>query len=151
VAEERDGDLAASSVAVGVEDAGAGVRAFAGEHELPVFAVEGGAPGKELFDAARALFDEDTGGFGVDEAIAGGEGVFIVQGYVFVAADSDGDSALGVRSVGFGELFLGDDENGAGAGEADGGTEASDSGADDEEVNVLLGGGEVRGIDGLCC
>jgi hypothetical protein len=151
VAEERDGDLAAGGVAVSVEDAGAGVRAFASEHELTVFAVEGCAPGEELFDALRTLLDEDAGGVGVDEAIAGGEGVFIVQGYVFVAADGDGDSTLGVGSVGFGELFLGDDENGAGAGEADGGTEASDAGADDEEVNVLLGGGEVRGIDGLCC
>ena len=74
MAKERDGDLAAGGIAVRVEDAGAGVRALAGEHEFAVFAIEGGAPGEELFDAAGTLLDKYASGLRVDEAIAGGEG-----------------------------------------------------------------------------
>jgi hypothetical protein len=151
VAEERDGDLLAGGVAVGVEDARAGVGAFAGEHQFAVLAVEGGSPCEEFFDALRALFDEDMSGIRVDEAVAGGEGVFVVEGDVFVSAESDGDSALRVGGVGFGEFFLGDNEDGAIASETRGRAEAGDSGADDEKINLLvclIGGGV---LDGRSC
>jgi hypothetical protein len=137
VAKERDGDLAAGGITVGVEDARAGVCALAGEHQFAVLAIEGGTPGEEFFYAAGALFDENAGGFWVDEAVACGEGVFVVKGHVFVTSDSDGDSALCVSGVGLGELFLGDDEDGTCPGEADGRAESGDSGSDDEEVDVL--------------
>lgn len=115
------------------------MRAFAGEHQFAIFAVEGGSPGEKLFDALRALFYEDAGGFGIDETVACGEGVFVVERDVFVSADGYGDATLRVGGIGFGELFLGDDEDGARPGEADGCAETGDSGSDDEEVNVLLG------------
>jgi len=150
VAEERDGDFLAGSVAVGVEDPRAAVCTFAGKHQLAVFAVEVGTPSKEFFDPLRALFDEDVGGFGVDEPVPGGESVLVVKGYVFFSADSYCDSALRVSSIGFGEFFFGDDENRACTRETYRCAESGDSGSDDEKVSVLLRGRETSGIDGRC-
>ena len=152
VAKKRDGDLLSGGVAVGVKDARARVRGFAGEQQLPVFAIEGRTPLEQLFDAPGALLDEDARGLGVDETVAGSNGVFQMERYIFVAAHGDGDAALRVRGVGFGERFFGDDEHRACIGEADGCAEAGDSGADDEEINMLLlCGMRGGGIGVRCC
>lgn len=125
--------------------------AFAGKHELAILAVEGGSPVEEFFDALRALFDEDASGFGIDETVAGCDGVFVMERDIFVSAEGDGDAALGVGGVGFGELFFGDDEDRAFARKTRGRAETGDSGADDEKINLLvclIGEGV---IDGRSC
>jgi hypothetical protein len=127
------------------------VCAFAGEHQLAVFAVKSGSPGEEFLDTLGTLLDENASGVRIDEAIAGGESVLVVESYVFFSAYGYGDSALCVGGIGLGELFLGDDEYGACRGEADGCTETGDSGPDDEEVNLLFGWSEVGGIDERWC
>ena len=95
---------------------------------------------EELFDSLGTLLDEDAGGFGIDETVASGEGIFEVERDVFIAAHGYGDSTLRVGCVGFGQLFLGDDEDRPCAGEANRRAEAGDACADDEKVNLLLWG-----------
>ena len=71
--------MSAGGVAAGVEDAGDGVGALAGEGDLAVEGVEGDAEADEVVDAVGGLVGEDAGGFGVDEAGAGGDGVVEVK------------------------------------------------------------------------
>ncbi len=100
-----------------MQDAGKGMRAFARAQELAAraalrgLAVEVRAPLDELGDAQRAFGDERFGGGTIDEAVAGVDGVFKVQGDVFVALHGHGDAALRVVGVRFAERFLGDDQN----------------------------------------
>ena len=61
---EGTGDFAAGGIAVSVEDARAGVCAFAGEEKFGAFAVELDAPLDEFLDARGAFFDEGVDGFG---------------------------------------------------------------------------------------
>ncbi len=137
--QQRAANFRAGGVSVGVEDAIAAVGSFAGEHQLTVFAIEAGAPAEKLFDAQRAFFDENAGGFAVDEAISGIDGVVKVQRDVFFAAHGDGDSALGVVGVRFAESFLGhDQDSGFTSSKADGGAQTRDPCADDDEVCFVL-------------
>ena len=138
VLQEGAGDLAAGGVAVGMEDAGEAVGAFAGALELAVgVAVESGSEVEELVDAPGARLDQQRGGGFADEAIAGGDGVGQVQPDILVSTHGDGDAALGVGGVGFRERFLGDDEDGPGGAEAIGSTEARDAAAYHDEVKPL--------------
>src|SRR5579859_956469 len=97
-------------------------------------AVEGCAPLDQFGDALGAFGDEDLGGRSMDEAIAGGNGVFEVKRDVFAALGSDGDASLGVVSVGFAEGLFGDDEDLAVIGQFDGGAQAGYACSDDEII-----------------
>jgi 3-dehydroquinate synthase len=135
LASKRAGDLAAGRVAVCVQDAAAGVRAFAGEGEAGTFAVELGPPGDQFLDGARAFLDKRVDGLRVAEAVAGGDGVLLVEGDLVVVAEGGGDAALGVFRGGLLELILGEDKDAAEGGKLDSGAEAGDTCADDEEIS----------------
>ena len=108
---ERAADFRAGGVAVGVQDAGQRVRAFARAQELAVQAaavrvrasIEIRAPLDELGHAQRAFGHQRLGGGAVDEAVAGVHGVFKVQGNVFIALHGHGNAALRVVGVRFAE------------------------------------------------
>jgi len=135
VAQKRAGDLGAGGVAVRVEDAIAGVGAFAGEHEVAGFAIEVGPPAQKLFDTERSFFDEDARGFAVDEAVSGVDGVVEVEGNVFLTAEGNGNASLCVPGVRLGEGFFGDDQHtGAIGSQADGGAQPRHTRANDDEV-----------------
>ena len=131
---EGAGDFAAGGIAVGVEDAVAGVGAFAAEDEFAAFAVEFGAPFEELFDDVGAFVDEGFDGVGIAEAIAGGEGVLFMEGDFVVIGERGGDAALGVLRGRFVEGVLGEDEDLPGGGKRDGGAEAGDACPDHQIV-----------------
>jgi hypothetical protein len=122
---------------LGVEDAGPAVGGFAGQQQLAVEAIEAGAPGDEFFNAPGTFGDEDFGGRMVDQAITGVFSVLEMEGYVFFAGKSDGDTALSVVGVGFAEGFFGDDEDFAVIGEFDGSAQAGYACSDDEIVDAL--------------
>ena len=124
-ASQRAADLGAGGVAVGVQDAGQGVSAFAGAQEglaaraefVRSATVEIRAPLDQFGHAQRPFAHQRLGGGAVDEAVAGIHGVFKVQGNVFVALHGHGDAALRVVGVRFAERLLGDDQNLAVAGQ----------------------------------
>jgi hypothetical protein len=122
---------------VGVEDARAAVGGFAGERELGARAVEFGAPFDELGDVARAFFDQEGNRFGIAEAVAGVDGVLLVEADFVFVGEGNGDAALGVGGGGFGEVGFSEDQDAAGLAEFDGGADACDAGAYDEVVNVI--------------
>ena len=138
VFQEGASDLATGGIAVSVEDAGETVRAFARALELALgVAVEGGAEVEQFVHAPGAGLDQQGGGGFADKAVAGGDGIGQVQPDVFVSTHGNGDAALGVGGVRFGERFLGDDEDGAGGTEAIGSTEARNAAAHHDEVKPL--------------
>ncbi len=137
VGSEGAADLGAGGVAVGVQDAGEGVGAFAGFEEPAVARVEGCAPGDEFGHAQGAFLHEDFGGAPVDEAVAGVDGVFEVEGDVGLALGGDGDAALRVVGVRFAQRFFGHDEDFAVLRQFDGGAEACDASAHHQEINIL--------------
>jgi hypothetical protein len=136
---EGAGDFASRGIAVGVEDAVAAVRAFAGEGELRVFtffAIEFGAPADEVLYGGWALLDKGVDGVLVAESVAGVEGVVFVERDLVIVAERDGDAALGVFGRRLAQGVLGHDENGSGLRQFDCGTETGDAGANDQKVAV---------------
>ena len=99
-------------------------------------AVEACAPLDEFGDAEGPFGDEGFGGGPVDDAIAGGDGVFEMEGNVLIAFRRYGDSALGVMGVGLAERFLGDDEDIAVAGQFDCGTKAGNTCAHNQIIDL---------------
>ena len=132
-------DFRAGGVAVRMQDAIAAVRAFAGQHELPVFAVEVRTPAQQFLHALRAFLHQHARRFAIHQAIAGVDGVFQMQRDVFFAAHRDGDAALRVVGVRFAEGFLGHDQDaGSVRSQANRGAQAGDACADDDEVGLLF-------------
>src|SRR5262249_7715453 len=72
-------DLPARSVTQGVQDPVPGVGALAREVELPLLAVEAGAPGRQLADALRALLDQHARGGRRHDARPRAEGVLEME------------------------------------------------------------------------
>ena len=141
--EKGAADFAAGGIAVGVEDAGTAVSGFAGEGELGAGAIKFGAPIDELSDVLGTFFDEESDYVGAAKAVAGVEGVLLVEADFVFVAEGDGDAALGVGGGGFGEIGLGEDENSAGLAEFNCGAHAGDSGTDDEVIGLV-------GFCGVC-
>ena len=139
--EQGAADFAAGGFAVGVEDAGATVSGFTGESEFGAGAIKFGAPFDELGDVLGAFFDEESDSVGAAEAVAGIDGVLLVEADFVFVAEGDGDAALGVGSGGFGETGLGEDEDSAGLAELNGGAHAGDSGTNDEVIGLVGFGG----------
>ena len=97
-----------SAVAVGVEDARAGMRRLEAEPETAIFgAVERRAERQQLADALGSLVHEDLDRFRVGEAVAGGEGVLGVLGWRVTRPDRDGNTALGPGCRAVGKRALG--------------------------------------------
>ncbi len=63
---------------MGVQDAVAAVRTFAGEGEFRAFAIEFSAPVDEVLYGGGAFLDEGVDGVLVAESVAGVEGVVFV-------------------------------------------------------------------------
>jgi hypothetical protein len=66
----------------------------------------------------------------VAEAIAGYQGVLLVEFHFVVVAEGHGDAALGVLGRGFSQTVLGDYQDLPRGCQFDGGTHAGDAGAD---------------------
>jgi hypothetical protein len=120
-----------------VENAGAAVSGFTGEGELGACTIEFGAPFDELGDVLGAFFDEEGNGFGTAEAIAGVEGVLLVEANFVFVGEGDGNAALRVGGGGFVEIGFGEDEDRAGLAELDGGADTCYTGADDEIIGLV--------------
>src|SRR6185312_9211044 len=85
-------------------------------------------------------------GFTIDHAVACVDGVFEVQFDIFFAADRNSDAALRVRSVGFAQGFLGDDQDAATvSGKADSGAESGNPRANDYVICFLLRSHPISG------
>ena len=141
--DQRAADLRAGGVAVGVQDAGQRMRAFAGAQVLATrlglrrpWLIEVRAPLDELGDAQRAFGDQRLGGGTIDQAVAGVDGVFKVQRDVLVALHGDGDAALRVVGVRLAERLLGDDQNLAVAGQLNGGAQAGNARAHHQKIHL---------------
>ncbi len=141
--DEGLGEFFAGGVAVGVDDAGEAVTPFEAEGEVVGVAglfVEVGAPGEEFENALGTFLDDDVDGLGVAEAGAADEGVVDVRFDAVGGLEDGGDAALGVPGVGLVEGVLGEDEDvGAFGSSGNGGAEAGDAAADDQNVRHLLG------------
>ena len=122
--DQRAADFRAGGVAVGVQNAGQGMRAFARAQKLAGFASKRCAPLDELGDAPRAFGNQHFGGGAVDEAIA--RRLWCLRGAgqrLRRLVHGHGDAALRVVGVRFAERFLGDDQNFAVIGQFDGGAQ----------------------------
>src|SRR3990170_2742813 len=136
---EGELDVGAGGVAAGVEDAGRGVGALAGEGDLAVLGVERHAEAHEVVDAVGGLGGEDAGGLAVYEAGAGGDRVVEVLLGGVARPDGRGDAALRPARVAVVNGALGDDEHGAVLAGEEGGVQPGDAGADDDVVVALHG------------
>ena len=135
MAQQGLANLGAGGVAMRVQNAITAVRAFAGQHQLAVFAIEIGAPAQQLVDALRTLFHQHARGFAMHEAVARVHGVVEVQGHIFVAAHGNGDAALRVMRVRFAQRFLGDDQDARSIRcQSDGRAQAGNARAHDHEI-----------------
>lgn len=134
--DEGAADFRTGGVAVGVEDARAGVRAFACAEKLAVIAIEACAPLDEFGNTLRTFLNEDFCGGAIDETVAGCDGVFKMECCVAFIFTGYGDAALCVEGVGLGHGFFGGDKDGAVVGKLNGGAQARDAGADDKKVHI---------------
>ena len=117
---QRAADLSARGVAVGVQDAGQRVRAFASAQQLAVLAIEGRPPLDQLGHPHRTLGHQHLGGGAENQPIAGVDRILEVQRGVLIAPHGDSDPTLRVMSVGLGHGLLGDHQDLAVARQFDG-------------------------------
>jgi hypothetical protein len=133
-------DLRTRGVAVGVENARAGVGRFAGAEELSGMAVsiviEVGAPLDQFFNAEKAFANKDFCSGAKNNSIACVYGVFQMQSNVFVAFRCDSDSTLRVMGVGLAEGLLGDYQDIAVVGQLDGCAEARDARSHHQKIHL---------------
>ncbi len=135
---ERARDFAAGGIAVGVQNAVAAVRPFAGEGQLAAFAVELRAPVDQLPDGRGTLFHQGVDGGAVAQAVPRVERIPLVQFHLVVVAQRDGDPALRVLRGGFVQALLGHHQHRPGRGQVDGGAQPRHAGADYQEVRMYL-------------
>ena len=148
--------LGARRRATGVHDAWPGVAALAGERQRAGgLAVELDAQRDQLVHAPGAFVDQNPHRLLVAQAGAGGERVGQVQvGRVLVAPQDRGDAPLSPARGRLGEHALGQDAQGRRPGEPDGGGQAGDAAAQDQDVEgtrrragPAAHAGSVRGAD----
>ena len=145
-ADEGGFDGEAGGVAAGVEDAGVGVGGLHASGEMAVVLVEADAEADEVADAGGAFGAEDLDGGAAVESGAGAEGVFDVLLDGVVGEHGGGDSALRVAGVGFREAGLGDQGDAVMPGELDGGDEAGDAAAYDDDAAAWVEDAHVVGL-----
>jgi hypothetical protein len=112
------------------------VGTFASAEQFASFAIEVRAPLNQFGNADGTLGDECFGGGAIHDSIAGAYCVQEMEGNVLIAVHGDGDSALCVVGVGFAERLLGDDQNFTVAGQFNGGSEAGNTRAHDQKINL---------------
>ncbi len=148
--DERPLDLGPGRRAAGVDDAGPGVAALAGQGQRPGrLAVELGPQGDQLAHPAGPLVDQHADRVDVAQPGPGGQRVGQMEvGRVLVAAEDRGHAALGPPGGGLCQLALGQDPDvppspvapagqaapGAPAGQANGGRQTGHAAAEDEDV-----------------
>jgi len=112
---QRAADLRARGVAVGVQDAGQRVRAFAGAQQFAALGrrcpVKGRPPLDQLGHPHLPLGDQYLGRGTIDQPVAGVDCVLQVQRHVRVAFEGHGDAPLRVVRVRLGHRLLGDHQN----------------------------------------
>ena len=141
-------DVQPGAVAAGVEDAGLGVRALLSERDSAVWgAVEVDAEIDQASDGGWPLGGEDFDGRFVAEPVAGADRVGGVALGVIGRGDGGGDAALGAVGIGLADGALADQADGAVLTGQQGGIEAGETGADDQEVDVL---GHGVGVQSAC-
>jgi hypothetical protein len=79
-----------------MQNAIAAMRSLAGEKKLRTFAIEGGTPFNESLNCGGSFFNERVDSLNVAEAVAGNDGIVLVQLYFVVVVQGSGDTALGV-------------------------------------------------------
>ena len=95
-------------------------------------AIEARAQGEQLVNPVRAFACEDSDGFGVGQAVAGGEGVGGVLARAVAGAEGHRDAALRPGAGAVGERFLGDHDRRLSLGsQPPGRPEAGDARSDD--------------------
>jgi hypothetical protein len=87
------------------------MRGFAGEGQLPMFAVKLRAVFDQLGDVARPFFDQYIHCFFVTQPRASNEGVLNVHFHCIIVAQDNRDAALGIFRIRFGELVFRQDGN----------------------------------------
>ena len=126
-------DGGAGAVAAGVEDARVAVSGFPPECDFAAEGVEGDTVVDEVPDPGRRFFAEHPGGFFVDQAVTGRDGVGEVLGGGIERADGGGDAALGPAGVAVIDAALGEDEDGPELACFESDEEAGDAAADDDQ------------------
>ena len=126
-------------VAAGMDDPGTRVGRLEPETEPAVGpAIEAGAQAEQLVNPVRAFACEDSDGFGVGQAIAGGEGVGGVLAGAVAGAQRHRDAALGPGAGAVGERLLGHHDRRLPLGsEPPGRPEAGDARSDDHGAVVM--------------
>src|SRR6185436_11734129 len=127
-------DLASRGVAR-VQYAAHAVRGLASAGQLAVgVAIEARAPVEQLLHVRRPFLDEHAHGVLVAEAVAGLDGVGGVERGTVVAAERDGNAALGVAGVAFGGFALRENQDAADGREGNRRAQPGDAAADDHEI-----------------
>ena len=123
----------AGPVAAGVDDPGTRMRRLEPEAEPPIgAAIEAGAQGEQLVNPVRAFTCEDSDGFGVGQAVTGGQGVGRMLAGAVAGAEGHRDAALRPGAGAVGERFLGDHDRRLSLGsQPPGRPEAGDARSDD--------------------
>ena len=131
-------DVQSGAVAAGVEDARLGVSALLSERDSAVWgAVEVDAALDQAPDGGWSLGGEDFDGRFVAEPVAGADRVGGVALRVIGGGDGGGDPALCAVGIRLADGSLADQADGAVFTGEQGGVEAGETGADDQEVEVL--------------
>ena len=103
---QRAADFSSRGIAIGVQNAGQGVRALASAQQLAAFIaacpVKVRAPLNQLGHAHRPLGHQNLGRGTIDQPIASVDRVFQMQRDVLVTLHGDGDAALRIVRVGLG-------------------------------------------------
>jgi len=95
-------------------------------------------PFHQLADIARPFCNEDADCLLITETVAGMNRVSRVERRRVVRADCRGDPALRVPRVAFGRRRFGQDEDAPDGRERDGGAQACDAAADDNEIEAAV-------------
>src|SRR5579875_2580032 len=123
------------------------VGAFAREREPGALAIELSAPCDQLLDGGRTFFDQGANCFGIAEAVAGNEGVLLVQFDLIVVAESRSYASLRIFGGRFLQTVFGDDKHPAGRGELNCGAETCNAGPYDDVIRTdVFGSGDMSMI-----
>ncbi len=140
-------DFASGGVTVSMQNAATAVGAFARESEPGALAIELSAPCDQLLDGGRTFFDQGANCFGIAEAVAGNEGVLLVQFDLIVVAESRSYASLRIFGGRFLQTVFGDDKHPAGRGELNCGAETCNAGPYDDVIRTdVFGSGDMSMI-----
>ncbi len=133
---KRARDFLAGGIAVSMQHAVAAVRAFARESKTASFAIEGRAIFDQLANRRGTIFDERVHRGGIAQAVAGSDGVLLVQLDVVIFTERYSNAALGIRGRGFAQSILGNHQHIAGFCQFNSRTQPGHARADDEEIRI---------------